>query len=153
MPVFPSIEWFDAVRQVFNTDDSNREAGGGTCDATVGIKFEDSAFLLVFEGFECSGANAVAVDALAEADFYMDMAPSEWQEMLTNISQNSGADLNHTLNTLDLDSENGLARSWTDDQYRQDLFYRYNQTFQYFFDASSRIETRFEARSATAEND
>jgi hypothetical protein len=28
-----------------------------------------------------------------------------------------------------------------DDQYRQDLFYRYNQNFQDFFDASSRIDT------------
>ena len=151
MPVFPSTEWFDAVRQVFNTDDSNRKAGGGTCDAMVGVKFQDQAFLLAFEGFECSGVTAVEVNALAEADFYMDMEPSEWQEMLSNIAENGGADLDHTLNTLDLDSENGLARSWAGDQYRQDLFFRYNQTFQYFFDASSRIETRFETRSAPAD--
>ena len=37
--------------------------------------------------------------------------------------------------------ENGLAHSATGDQYRQDLFFRYNQTFQFFFDASARIET------------
>jgi hypothetical protein len=33
------------------------------------------------------------------------------------------------------------AYSPVDDQYRQDLFYRYNQNFQDFFDASSRIDT------------
>jgi hypothetical protein len=150
--VFPSNEWFDAVRHVFNADESNRGAGGGTCDATVGIKFQEQAFLLAFEGFECSGVTRVEVNALAEADFYMDMEPSEWREMLSNIAENGGADLDHTLNTLDLDSENGMARSWADDQYRQDLFYRYNQTFQYFFDASSQIETRFEALKTPAED-
>ena len=29
------------------------------------------------------------------------------------------------------------------DQYRQDMFFRYNQTFQYFLDQSSHIETGF----------
>ena len=30
-----------------------------------------------------------------------------------------------------------------DSRYRQDMFSRYNQTFQYFFDQSSRVETEF----------
>ena len=29
------------------------------------------------------------------------------------------------------------------DQYRQDMFFRYNQTFQYFFEQSARVETEF----------
>ena len=64
-------------------------------------------------------------------------------EMIENIKDNGHADLRHTLNTIDLEAEDGLARSHHDDQYREDLFFRYNQTLQYFFDGSSRIDTRF----------
>ena len=61
----------------------------------------------------------------------------------TNIRENGEADLDHSLNTMDLDSLDGLAHSYTGDQYRQDMFFRYNQTFQYFFDQSARVETEF----------
>ena len=49
------------------------------------------------------------------------------------------------LNSIDLELEEGIAFSPIDDQYKQDLFYRYNQNFQDFFDASSRVETTFES--------
>ena len=42
-----------------------------------------------------------------------------------------------------LQQEEGIAYSPADDQYRQDLFYRYNQNFQDFFDASARVKTTF----------
>ncbi len=113
------------------------------CDAQVGVRVGDASFLLVFEGFECSSAAAIDEPALADADFCLDMPPDEWREMLTNIQDNGEADFDHTLNTIDLDSEDGLAISYAGDQYRQDLFYRYNQTFQYFFDISSRVPTEF----------
>ena len=71
------------------------------------------------------------------------MSPDDWEDMLINIQENGEATLDYTLNTIDLDSENGLALSVTGDQYRQDLFFRYNQTFQYFFDLSSRVPTEF----------
>lgn len=29
------------------------------------------------------------------------------------------------------------------DQYREDLFFRYNQSMQYFFDASARVATEY----------
>ena len=144
MPVFPSAEWFDAVRQAFNADDANRTAGGGTCDASVGVKVGDQSYLLVFEGFECTEARAVDDAGLQESDFVLGMASEEWREMVSNIRESGGADLDHTLNTLDLTREEGLARSMADDQYRQDLFFRYNQTFQYFFDASAKVDTVFE---------
>ena len=71
------------------------------------------------------------------------MSPEDWEDMLANIQENGEANFDYTLNTIDLDSENGLALSSTGDQYRQDLFFRYNQTFQYFFDMSSRVPTEF----------
>ena len=143
MPLFPSVEWFDAVRQEFNSDESVRGGGGGTCDARVGVRVGESIFLLVFEGFECEPASEIEESDLESTDFYLDMSPEDWEDMLANIQENGEATSDFTLNTIDLDSENGLALSSTGDQYRQDLFFRYNQTFQYFFDMSSRVPTEF----------
>ena len=48
---------------------------------------------------------------LESTDFYLDMAPEDWEDMLTNIQENGEATFDYTLNTIDLDSENGLALS------------------------------------------
>ena len=144
MPRFPSLEWFEAVRQVFNNEDEYQTAGGGSCDAIVGLKIADEIYVLVFEGFECSTVREATEDDLYEADFYLEMPPGEWQEMLENIAKNGSADLDHSLNSLDLNkSPDSIAHSLNEDGYRLDFFFRYNQTFQYFFDASSRIKTQF----------
>ena len=145
MPVFPSTEWFDAVREEFNGDESVRGGGGGTCDARVGIRVGETNFLLVFEGFDCVSASEIDEAMLESTDFYLDMSPDDWEDMLSNVQENGGADFDHTLNTIDLEIEGGFAISSTGDQYRQDLFFRYNQTFQYFFDLSSRVPTEFAA--------
>ncbi len=150
MPLFPSADWFDRVRSEFNSDDSFRHGGGGTCDAIVGVKVGDRAFLILFEGFECSEAREISDGDLEGTDFYLDMGVEQWEEMLRNIKENGEADLNHTLNTIDMGLEDGLAQSRTGDQYRQDFFFRYNQTFQYFFTASARVETSFEASAPAA---
>ena len=141
MPAFPSVEWFDAVREVFNSDKSYRGGGGGICDASVGIKAGQQIFFLTFEGFECIEAREVDENELEDTDFYLDMNLDDWHEMLANIKEHGAATLNYTLNTLDLERAKGLVFSTSDDQYRQDLFFRFNQTFQYFFDASARVET------------
>jgi len=143
MAKFPSTEWFDAVRAAFNAEESFQGGGGGACNALVGAKIGDRRFLVTFEGRECSAAAEIDEKALAEADFYLDMPATQWREMVENIAKNGRADLHHTLNTLDLDREDGLAHSVHGDQYREDLFFRYNQTLQYFFDASARVKTEF----------
>lgn len=143
MPQFPSLDWFEQVRGVFNSDDSYQQAGGGLCDAVMGLKVGNKAYLIVFEGMECVEAREVDIPALADADFYLNMEYAEWRDLLANIKANNGADLDYTLNTLDMERDDGLAQTLNGDQYRQDFFYRYNQTFQYFFDASARVQTEF----------
>ena len=140
---FPSVPWFDEVRTVFNSDESYRGAGGGQCNCVAGMKIGDEVFVLTFEGFECSNAAEADDAALDDVDFYLDMPPDDWRDMVQNIADNGHADLHHTLNTLDLDREDGLATSHHGDQYREDLFFRYNQTLQFFFDASARVHTDF----------
>ena len=141
MAAFPSVAWFKAVSKVFNSDESYRGAGGGQCHCLAGIKIGKRVFLLVFEGFECVDASEVEVSELM--DFYLEMPLKDWKEMIQDIAQNGAASLHYTLNTLDLARETGLSHSVHGDQYREDLFFRYNQTFQFFFDASARVKTTF----------
>jgi len=143
MVKFPSAEWFDAVRREFNADESFQGGGGGACTALMGAKVGSRQFLVEFEGLECTAAREVDEGALVDADFYLDMPAGDWRRMIENIASNGHADLHHTLNTLDLDREDGLAHSVHGDQYREDLFFRYNQTLQYYFDASARVATEF----------
>ena len=138
MPVFPSLEWFQALRDVVNQDDEYRHFG--TCDAVMGVKVEDQIYQVTFEAFEVADVAQIGEEDLRDCDFYLEMPYDAWKEMLTNIREHGGADLKHTLNTLDLNL-NQIAKS--DDEYRRDLFYRYNQSFQQFFDDSHKIETQF----------
>jgi hypothetical protein len=69
--------------------------------------------------------------------------------MLENIKKNSAADLNHTLNTLDLRLPSGLASNATGEQYQLDLFFRYNESLQRFFDLSAQLDTVFRDGAAT----
>ena len=63
--------------------------------------------------------------------------------MLEDIGRHGHATGNHTLNSLDLERDDGLPTSKHGHQYREDLFFRYNQTLQFSFDASSRVKTAF----------
>ena len=139
MPKFPSVEWFQAVREVATRDDRLRKLG--TCDAVMGVKVLDEAFELTFEAFDCVNVRKIPPAELANIDFYLEAPYETWQEMLDNIKEHGKADLQHTLNTIDFLEPEGFAKS--DDQSRKDLFYRYLQTFQAFFNASAEVETVF----------
>ena len=81
---------------------------------------------------------------LIDADFFLEMTVEQWQDLVTNTRENSGADLSHTLNTLDLTIEGGISDNATGDQLRADIFFRVNQSLQHFFDSSAKLETVFE---------
>lgn len=139
MPTFPSVEWFEAVRRAATERDRLRRLG--TCDAIMGVKVGNEAFELTFEAFDCTNIRKISTAELESADFYLEAPPDSWREMLENIKQHGKADLQHTLNTIDFLEEEGFAKSG--DQSRKDLFYRYLQTFQEFFNASAEVETEF----------
>ena len=139
MPTFPSIQWFDALREAVNKDASFRSLG--TCDAKVGIKAGHQVFLVTFEAFECADVQEIDEDSLRDADFYLDLSADEWQEFLSNIQTNGKADSEHSLNNLDLSRPNGMVKSH--DEYRRHSFLRYHLSLQAFFDASATLETTF----------
>lgn len=45
MPVFPSLEWFQALREAVNQDEEYRHFG--TCDAVMGVKVDDRIFAVL----------------------------------------------------------------------------------------------------------
>jgi len=138
---FPSVDWFNAVKEIINDDEAYKRHG--TCDASVGIKVPESGkyFVITFEAFEIEDVKETDEAAAENTDFWIEQSYDKWQEMLKNIADNGQADLHHTLNTLDVEDPDGLARS--NDGYRRDLFYRFNQSFQHFFDATVQIDTKF----------
>ncbi len=139
MPKFPSEEWFNAVKDLVNGDDAYRRLG--TFDAKFGVKAGDELYELTFEAFECAGVRKISESDLRDLDFWLEQSPEQWQEMLQNIKQHGSADLQHTLNTIDLTIPEGFAKSY--DGYRRDAFYRFNQSLQHFFDSSAKIDTQF----------
>ncbi len=138
MPTFPSLEWFEAVRDIVNGDEAYRRIGA--CDALVGVKISDlgKCYLLTFEGTQVVGVRAVSENEVEDADFWLEAAYGRWQAMLESIKVNGKAGLDHTLSSIDLEEPNGLAHARERDGLA--LFFRYNQSFQYFFDAAARIE-------------
>lgn len=139
MPTFPSVEWFNAIREITNNDPAFRHLG--TVDATVGVKVGSKIYELTFEAFECTNVREINESALRDLDFWLEQPWENWKDMVENIKKNGHADLSHTLNTIDLSMPEGFARSH--DGYRRDAFYRFNQSLQDFFNASAKIETQF----------
>jgi hypothetical protein len=139
MPTFPSIEWFDTIRNIVNQDETFRRLG--TVDARVGMKIGDEIYEVTFEAFECTNVSKIDENELRDLDFWLEQSPEEWRDMIENIKSNGAADLSHTLNTIDLNRADGFAKSY--DGYKRDAFYRFNQSLQHFFDSSAKIETQF----------
>ncbi len=138
---FPSLQWFQALQQLVNEDPEFRRLG--SVDARVGIKGGEAIFLLQFRAFRCEAVQAGTDDDLFEVDFSLELSAEQWQDMLENIKQHRGADHKHTLNSLDLTTSGGIANNATGDQYQLDLFFRYNESLQYFFDLSAQLDTVF----------
>ena len=139
MPTFPTVEWFNAIRNITNSDPDFRALG--TVDSVIGVKVGSKIFQLTFEAFECTDVKEAGENDLRDMDFWLEQPWDKWKDMLENIKKNDGADLTHTLNTIDLSMPEGLARSH--DGYRRDAFYRFNQSIQDFFNASAKIDTQF----------
>ncbi len=142
MSQFPSLDWFESLRTTFNECSEYHGAGGGRCDCVAGVKAGRHCILLTFEDLSCISCEPVKHSDLDQADFYVEMPLVTWNKMLNNIAHEGHATGEYTLNALDLGNMEGIVKSTHNDQYRQDLFIRFNQTIQNFFDASSRMNPR-----------
>ncbi len=139
MPVFPSVEWFEDLKGRVNG--TERFKHFGTIDCVMGVQVDDQIFQIIFEAFEVTEVSEPSAEDKPDMDFTLTMSAADWREMLENISEHGKADLHHTLNSIDLEKPEEFAKG--DDYTRRDLFYRFNQTLQDFFDASAEMETTF----------
>lgn len=140
--VFPSVPWFQALQQLVNADPEFRRIG--SIDASMGVKVGPKIIVIIFEAFECLEVREGTEDDLVDLDFVLELSEADWKDLIQNTKENGGADLRHTLNTLDLTKEDGLSNNATGDQFRADIFFRVNQSLQHFFDLSAKLDTTFE---------
>lgn len=137
--VFPSLAWFEELRRLVNDDPAYRQIG--TVDASMGVKVGDEVFVVTFEAFECSSARSGNEYDLINVDFFIEMDTDAWKAMLEDIKTNGGAGAGQTLVSLDMLNE--ISTNATGDQLRADMFFRYNQSLQHFFDLSANLNTVF----------
>lgn len=146
MPVFPSTEWFRAAADLLNRSDSFKRLGA--CDVEMGVAVDGRFFEIDFEAFEVREVREIDAHRAEELDFTLVQPVEAWQAMLRNIKEHGRAEHEFTLNSLDLRDETEFARG--KDYHRRDAFYRFNQTFQEFFDITSQLDTVFQAQPAPA---
>lgn len=100
-------------------------------------------FRLVFEEYSCIDVEEMEPGTDADVAFTMQATYEAWKAMIQNIQANNGPDLEHSLNRLTImddpiyiDASDFLSR---------DLFARYGQTFQLFFNGAVHVPTEFAA--------
>jgi hypothetical protein len=141
MPAFPSVEWFKTAADLLNKSDSFKRLG--TCDSEMGVQVGDEIFELDFEAFEVRDVKKIDQARAEQLDFVLVQSPEAWKAMLDDIKANGRATHEYTLNSLDLRSDTEFAKG--KDYHRRDAFYRFNQTFQEYFDMAAKVETTFPA--------
>ena len=139
MPVFPSLEWFQAAADLLNKSDSFKRLG--TCDAEMGVQVDNEYYEIDFEAFEVKAVKRIDAQRAEELDFTLVQSLDAWRAMIEDIQAHGRATHDHTLNSLDLQSAEEFAVG--KDYHRRDAFYRFNQTFQEYFDMAAKIETTF----------
>lgn len=142
---FPSVEWFQALCDLANANPERlRRLGTVDLALVAKIDFEGNSrfFEIVFAGYHCQGVREIPYLADAHRDaVVLEGAYPVWREMIANIQGNGQADLEHTLNTLTL--YDTPMRVFAENQLNTDLFYRYQQNLQEFFDAASKLKSEF----------
>jgi hypothetical protein len=141
---FPSQTWFEELAALMNGDRARYEHLG-YMDCTAGFRIVGDAPFeaqIEFDEFEARQVNAVEPGS-GDPDFVLAASLDTWRDMITSIAAGKGRpDLVHTLNHL---SHMGTPISLLGgDMLRKDLYFRYAQSLQEFFNASHRFETTFD---------
>ena len=143
MPAFPTPEWFLALGRLMEAEgELFRRLGYAEVRFAIRVLSEDGERTESLTGLEINGytlARAVSLDDAAgfDADFIICGRDSIWRGLLNTIRRNGRPELHRTLSSLALMGEELWLES--DDQLREDKFYRFNQTLQEFFNLSARL--------------
>jgi hypothetical protein len=147
MVAFPSLAWFQAlVRLMHEHQETFKRIGYADVAWAVEIQPSTPAqklqrFRLVFEEYGCTSVMEVDPEADTDVAFTMQATYDAWKDIISNIQEHNGPDLEHTLNRLALfDAPLFIAAR---DFLERDLFARYGQTFQLFFNGAVHVPTEF----------
>jgi hypothetical protein len=144
MVTFPSVEWFEALgeRAAVHKD---RFRQLGYFDANVGVKIDANGaghvgYVIEFEGYGVKRVRSVP-EPEKVSDFTIEGSVDAWRDMVSNIRERGEPDLGHTLNRLTMA---GVPMKVTaGDQLQTDLFYRFNQSLQAYFNEAAEVPTEF----------
>jgi hypothetical protein len=147
MVAFPSLAWFQELARLMNEHQDTFKRVG-YADVAWAVEVQPSApaqkpqrFRLVFEEYGCTSVAEVDPEMDTDVAFTMQATYDTWKDMISNIQEHNGPDLDHTLNRLALlDDPLYIAAA---DFLERDLFARYGQTFQLFFNGAVHVPTEF----------
>jgi hypothetical protein len=139
----PTVKWMQRLADAMTADaDTFRKLGEIDCRMAVSILdgAPDGSRLSVqvtFEELSVVEIKEIEESELDSMDFVIETDQEVWQEMVDNISAGDGRpDLEHTLNALSI---TGIpVRVWSSDTLGKDMFFRYNQSLQQFFNNCAR---------------
>ncbi|MEN8181660.1 MAG: hypothetical protein ABFS46_03890 [Myxococcota bacterium] len=132
---FPSLEFFEALKKRTEEDAATFEKLG-YFDTSFGVRVDDTLYALDFEVYECVGVHEGRDPA--KLDFVLSAPKRVWNEMVTSILENGGADAAHTLNTLSHLGD--VVRVEFEDAEGHDRFYRFMTSIQEFFDQARHLD-------------
>ncbi len=137
---FPSVEWFDFLCDHAKEEPEIYESLGFAF-FKLAVELVDEggrvqAYGIVFDGYDVISFGDVTGYGNFQPDATISGPLAAWREMVNNISANGGADSAHTLNALSIAEVPFQVRA--DDPLGKDKFFRYAETLQTIFDATSR---------------
>lgn len=140
----PTVDWLSRLAEINKADLAEfRKLGEVDCRFAVDIVDggPGGSPLIVqlrFDGFDVDEIKEIDEAGLEAMDFVVETDRDSWLEMVDSIRAGDGRpDLEHTLNALSMAAT--PIRVWSSDPLGRDMFFRYNQTLQHFFNNCARL--------------
>ena len=139
---FPDADWFLALGRLMEAEgELFRRLGYAEVRFVVRVTGDDGharrETAVELEGYKLGRAAALEDVAGFDPDFTICASAAVWQRMLDEIARDGRPEGRHTLSSLALIGEELWLES--NDQLREDKYYRYNQTLQEFLNLSGKI--------------
>jgi hypothetical protein len=144
MPSFPDSEWFLTLGRLMATEgELFRRLGYAETRFAVRVipnnnyNGGEQIVGLVIDGYQLTEATPLGDLGSFDPDFVICGKREIWDRMLGEIANHGRPQLRHTLSSLALVGEELWLES--NDQLREDKFYRFNQTLQELLNLASKV--------------
>ena len=139
---FPEPEWFLALGRLMDAEgELFRRLGYAEVRFVVRVVGSDGRAdrqtAIELDGYRLSRAIALEDAPGFDPDFTVCATAAVWDRMLDEIGRDGRPEARHSLSSLALIGEELWLES--NDQLREDKYYRYNQTLQEFLNLSSKL--------------